>query len=44
MSLLFRIDVYVALGVLLFIFIWFAHSDGWFNKPMWVSTDFCEER
>ena len=44
MSLLFRIDVYVALGVLLFVFIWFVHSDGWFNKPMWVSTDFCEER
>ena len=44
MSLLFKIDVYVVLGVLLFVFIWFVHSDGWFNKPMWVSTDFCEER
>tara|TARA_B100000941_G_C28507264_1_gene558128 strand:- start:3849 stop:3983 length:135 start_codon:yes stop_codon:yes gene_type:complete len=44
MSLLFKIDVYVALGVLLFVFIWFVHSDGCFNKPMWVSTDFCEER
>ena len=43
MSLLHRMDVHVALGVSLFVFIWFAHSDGWFNKPMWASTEFCEE-
>ena len=43
MSLLRKIDVHVAWGVLLFVFIWFAHSDEWFNKPMWVFTDFCEE-
>ena len=43
MSLLHRIDVYVAWGVLLFVFIWFAHSDGWFNKPLWVSIDFYKQ-
>ena len=42
MSLLRKINVYVAWGVLSFVFIWFAHSDGWFNKPIWVSTDFYE--
>ena len=43
MSLLRKIDVHVAWGVLLFGFIWFAYSDGWFNKSMWVSTDSDEE-
>ena len=32
-----------SLGVLLLGFIWFAYSDGWFNKSMWVSTESDEE-
>tara|TARA_B100000989_G_C19353728_1_gene390230 strand:+ start:523 stop:657 length:135 start_codon:yes stop_codon:yes gene_type:complete len=43
MSLLHAIDVCVAWGVLLSVFIWFAYSDGWFNKSMWVSTGSDEE-
>tara|TARA_B100001564_G_C20656093_1_gene679265 strand:- start:183 stop:317 length:135 start_codon:yes stop_codon:yes gene_type:complete len=43
MSFLHGTDVYVAWGVLLFGLISFAYSDGWFNKPMWVSTDSDEE-
>ena len=43
MSFLYGADVYIAWGVLLLGFIWFAYSDGWFNKSMWVSTESDEE-
>ena len=43
MSFLHGTDVYIAWGVLLLGFIWFAYSDGWFNKSMWVSTVSDEE-
>ena len=43
MSFLYGTDVYIAWGVLLLGFIWFAYSDGWFNKSMWVSTESDEE-
>ena len=42
MSFLHGTDVYIAWGVLLLGFIWFAYS-GWFNKSMWVSTESDEE-